>query len=163
MLDLKEKDKRHNDQEFVSGKKVFFKQGLPGLENYREFTLRIIADNPFFYHLQATGEEALGLILLDPFPCFPSYSVELKAVDKLELQVEKKEDLLVLTTVTITRNGGMTTNLAAPLVLNLCRGLGRQVIFQERVDERRTPLLLKQENCRQGGISSIIIADKKEP
>ncbi|MGI6307412.1 MAG: flagellar assembly protein FliW [Dethiobacteria bacterium] len=143
MIDLKEKDKKQTEKTVIPGK-IFFKQGLPGLESYREFTLQVIENNPFFYYLQSAGEEAIGLILLDPFPCFPGYSLKLSTEDKQELQADKKEDLLVLTTVTITGERSMTTNLAAPIVINLRKGLARQIIIPERLAERRTPIPLMQ-------------------
>ena len=144
MVDLKEKAKKQTE-ETVAPLKIFFERGLPGLESYREFTLQAIENNPFFYYLQSANEGAVGLILLDPFPCFPGYSLELSAGDKQELQADKKEDLLVLTTVTIAGERGMTTNLAAPLVINLRKGLARQIIIPERLAERRTPVPLKQQ------------------
>lgn len=143
MLNLKEKDKKQTEKENIPAK-IFFKQGLPGLENFREFTLQVVENNPFFYHLQSVAEKAVGLILLDPFPCFPGYSVELSAGEQHELQTDKKEDLLVLTTVTITGERKMTTNLAAPIVINLRKGLARQIIIPERLPERRTPIPLRQ-------------------
>lgn len=144
MLSLKEKNKRQTGKASIP-KKIFFRQGLPGLENYREFTLQAIENNPFFYHLQSVAEKAVGLILLDPFPCFPGYSVELSDEEQQALQVHKTEDLLVLTTVTIAGGKKMTTNLAAPLVINLSQGLARQIVIAGRLTERRTPIPLQRE------------------
>lgn len=144
MLNLKEKNKKQTGEPSIP-KKILFKQGLPGLENYREFNLQAIESNPFFYHLQSTVEKAVGLILVDPFPCFPGYSVELNASEQQELQADKKEDLLVFTTVTIAGEKKITTNLAAPIVINFTRGLALQVIIPERLPERRTPIPLRRQ------------------
>lgn len=144
MLSLKEKDKKQTDEATIAGK-IFFKKGLPGLESYREFNLQAIANNPFFFYLQSTSEKALGLILLDPFPCFPDYSVELSREDTQELQADKKKDLLVLTTVTFTGEEEMATNLAAPLVINLRQRLAQQIIVPDRLAARRTPVPLRRQ------------------
>ena len=34
----------------------------------------------------------------------------------------------------------MTTNLAAPIIININKRLGKQIIIPERVEEMRTPL-----------------------
>ena len=142
-LKLKKKDNKQTPKDFAPGR-IYFKQGLPGLENFREFILQVVANAPFFYHLQSTAEEAVGLFLLDPFPCFPGYSVQLNGREQQELQADNSEDLLVLTTVTIAGEKSITSNLAAPIVINLTKGLARQIIIPERVSEKRTPLPLQQ-------------------
>ena len=139
MLNLKEKNEKQTKKVSIP-LKVFFKQGLPGLESFREFTLQAVADTPLFYHLQSAAEKAVGLILLDPFPCFPDYSVKLSDEEQQELQANKKEELLVLTTVAFSGKKKMVTNLAAPIVINLSQGLARQIIIPERLAARRTPL-----------------------
>jgi flagellar assembly factor FliW len=144
VLSLKEKNRKQTGEASIP-KKISFRQGLPGLENYREFNLQAIENNPFFYHLQSTAEKAVGLILIDPFPCFPGYSVELGADEQQELQADKKEDLLVLTTVTIAGEKKITSNLAAPIVINLARGLALQIIIPERLPERRALVPLRRQ------------------
>ncbi len=123
---------------------VTFQRGLPGLGSSRQFTLHVIAGNPLFYYLQSIEEEDIGLILVDPFPCFPGYSLELSEQDKRELGLEedREEDVLVFTTVTLRDENKMTTNLAAPVVMNSRSRLAKQVIIPDRVEEMRVPLPL---------------------
>ncbi len=121
---------------------IFFRQGLPGLGSSQEFTLYALEDNPFFYYLQSVEEQGIGLILMDPFSCFPDYSVDLGDGDIKELELVKQEDVLVLTTVTFTGEKTMTTNLAAPIVINTRKRLARQLVFPERIDEMRMSLPL---------------------
>lgn len=124
---------------------LFFPQGLPGLGSSRKYDLFAVEDNPFFYYLQSVEEQEIGLILTDPFTFFPDYSVELSDEDLKELEVEKREDILVLTTVTFSgeKNGEvrMTTNLAAPIVVNINKNLARQVIIADKMDQMRRPLV----------------------
>ena len=121
---------------------IFFKHGLPGLGKSRHFILQLIESNPFFYYLRSVEEEEVGLILVDPFPCFPGYDLEIAEADQKELELENKEDVLVFTTVTVLGENKMTTNLAAPIVINIEKRLANQVILSERIEQMRTPLPL---------------------
>lgn len=122
---------------------IIFKRGLPGLNGCEKFTLHGINDNPFFYYLQSLDEPQIGLILLDPFPLFPEYSFDLGDADKQELQLQAKDDLLVLTTVTVKESKQMTTNLAAPILINCRDRLAKQIIIPEKADQLKTPLPVK--------------------
>ncbi len=123
---------------------VIFKKGLPGLDNSKKFTLHQLEDNPFFYFLQSADEQEVGLILLDPFLVFPDYSVELSAAERDELEIEKREDVIVFTTVTVPTRKRMTTNLAAPIVININKNLAKQIVIPERAAEMRTPLPMQE-------------------
>ena len=122
---------------------ITFQRGLPGLGQHREFSLYPIENNPLFYYLQSVNDPELGLILIDPFPCFPDYCLELHEQDKKEIELERKEDVLVFTTVTVLGEGNMTTNLSGPIVINAARRLAKQVIIPDRINEMRTPLLFE--------------------
>ncbi len=124
---------------------ITFNRGLPGLGESRRFTLHVIEDNPLFYYLQSIEEQDVGLILVDPFPCFPDYSLEISDQDKKELQLDQVEDVLVFTTVTLLGESKMTTNLAAPVVVNTRSRLAKQLILPERVEEMRVPLPVNEE------------------
>ncbi len=119
---------------------IIFQRGLPGLGQNREFNLYPIENNPLFSYLQSVNDPELGLILIDPFPCFPDYSLELNEQDKKEIELERKEDVLVFTTVTVLGEGKLTTNLSGPIVINAGRRLAKQVIIPDRINEMRTPL-----------------------
>ncbi len=128
-------------------RQVIFKKGLAGLDNSKKFTLHRLEGNPFFYFLQSANEQEIGLILLDPFLLFPDYSVELNAMEKEELEIGQREDVLVFTTVTVLDKKRITTNLAAPIVVNMNKYLARQIIIPERAAEMRTPLPVPEKNA----------------
>ena len=115
------------------------KKALPGLENSKRFIPHLLEGNPLYF-LQSADEQEVGLILLDPFLLFPDYSVELSTAERDELEIDKREEVLVFTTVTVLERKRMTTNLAAPIIININKRLGKQIIIPERVEEMRTPL-----------------------
>jgi flagellar assembly factor FliW len=123
---------------------VIFRQGLPGFGSSQKYNLYALEDNPFFYYLESVDEPEMSLVLMDPFSCFTGYSVELTEEDISELEVSRQEDVLVLTTVTFAGEQNMTTNLAAPIVINVKKKLARQVFIAEKMDSMRTPLNFKK-------------------
>lgn len=134
---------KRNEEEMAQSKEqeaLTFVRGLPGLGQSREFKLYPIENNPLFYYLQSINDPQLGLIVIDPFPCFPDYSLELNEQDKQEIELERKEDVLVFTTVTVLGKGKLTTNLSGPIVINARRRLAKQIIIPDRINEMRTPL-----------------------
>ncbi|MGI5876318.1 MAG: flagellar assembly protein FliW [Dethiobacteria bacterium] len=119
---------------------IFFKWGLPGLDGCKNFTLHVIEDNPYFYYLQSLENEAIGLILIDPFSCFSGYVLELGDLVKRDLKILKKEDVLVLSTVTVLGKKQMTVNLAAPIVINIREKIAKQIIISDNLAQMRMPL-----------------------
>ncbi len=117
---------------------------MPGLGSSQRYNLYALEDNPFFYYLESVDEPEMSLVLMDPFSCFTGYSVELTEEDIKELEVSRQEDVLVLTTVTFAGEQKMTTNLAAPIVINLKKKLARQIFIDEKMDSMRTPLNFKK-------------------
>jgi flagellar assembly factor FliW len=119
---------------------IFFKWGLPGLDGYRKFALHAIEGNPFFYYLESLEDEKVGLILTDPFVCFPGYSVQLGPSEKSDLKLQEKKDVFILATVTVREKKQMTVNLAAPLIINVREKIAKQVIVSDNIEQLRVPL-----------------------
>lgn len=127
----------------TESKVLYFTRELPGLEGFHHYFLEPLPDNQFFVLLRSVEEESVALILVDPFPFFPHYRVELTAEDRLDLKIEyTKSDVLTYTTVAVTAKK-LFTNLAAPLVINAAEKLGKQLILPELSDKLRVPLALK--------------------
>lgn len=119
---------------------LLFPGGLPGLERYRRFTAVPVPDNQFFLLLQSGEEPDLGLLLVDPFPFFPDYSCPLSDLDRQDLELERRGDLLIYTTVRVFPEG-FCTNLAAPLAINAVARLGKQLYLHRYAGRMRAPLI----------------------
>jgi flagellar assembly factor FliW len=100
-----------------------FPNGMPGFGGERRFVL-LPAASAGVYWLQSADEGSMAFLLVDPFPIFPCYAVELPEVQPVDIPP------LVLAVVTLPRSDGdgCTANLQAPLVLDLVRRTGRQLI-----------------------------------
>jgi len=116
----------------------YFPHGLPGLEGHHYFNLGFLSE-PVFFLMRSTHQEEVALYLVDPFPFFPGYTIELSDREKEQLQLEKREDLLLLTTVTV-QDKKLYTNLAAPLLFNVPGRQAFQMILEDRLDQKRVLL-----------------------
>jgi flagellar assembly factor FliW len=108
---------------------ILFKNGIPGLEEYKNYTLENSEElNPFIL-LQSKDNEELGLIVISPFEVMSEYEIKLSDSVIKNLQITSPEDVVLYTTVTLNSNvDKITTNLRAPIVVNIKKGLGEQII-----------------------------------
>lgn len=104
-------------------------EGLYGFPTATRFAL-LPTPREGLYWLQSLDHTALVFLLVDPFPFFANYHVELGEADKARLATTTAEDILVLAIVTMpTAPGGRpSANLHAPLMFNVRAGQGHQSI-----------------------------------
>lgn len=90
-------------------------------EDYNEFYLLNMDEEGTFKILQSKDDKELCFILIDPFLVFKDYQPDIHDDDIKSLEIEKEEDIYLLTIVSITNSDfkSMTTNLVAPIVFNL--------------------------------------------
>jgi flagellar assembly factor FliW len=114
-----------------------FPEGLPGFAGERRFIL-LPASSAGVYWLQSADEGALAFLLVDPFPIFPGYSVDVPGD-------ESEAAPMVLAVITLPREEGgeCTANLQAPIVLDLARRSGRQLILEQPSVGPRHPFDLR--------------------
>ncbi len=107
-------------------------RGLLGLEDYTEYIIIQHRPDTCFRWLQSVQEPGLAFVLVDPSEFFTNYEIEISDADAEKLQLEKAEDAVVLSIVTIGENGqNVTANLAAPIVINIHNLVGMQVVLQD--------------------------------
>lgn len=108
-----------------------FPQELYGFPDARAFAL-VPAEREGFFWLQSLDFEALTFLLIDPFLYVEGYSVDIGSDELGELGSEDAADLLVLAILTLPREQGedATVNLQGPVVLNIRRQLGKQVVVE---------------------------------
>lgn len=105
---------------------ITFPDGLPGFAGERRFILLPAAPEGVFW-LQAVEDGSVAFLLVDPFPVFPGYAVELPDDPGAE------PTPLVLSVVTLPReeDESCTANLQAPVLLDLGRRIGWQTILPD--------------------------------
>lgn len=125
------KTKYFGEIEMEEDKILRFEDGIFGFEDQKEFVILYEdqnGENPFCW-LQSIQEPYVCLPLIDPMIWFPEYSPELADEELLKLG-ELDPSVLRLYTVTVVPENieEMTTNLMAPIVINLATKKGAQVV-----------------------------------
>jgi flagellar assembly factor FliW len=112
---------------------IEFKDGIPGFENEKQFTviLNEDKDNPFHY-LQSINNGELSFVIINPFEIFPEYDFEISDIAKNKLNIKNEKQVAVYTIVVIPEDiEKMTTNLQGPIVINVDERKGKQVILDD--------------------------------
>lgn len=117
-----------------------FPQGLIGMESLRQWALLPDPENPAVAWLQSASRGDRSLAVISPRAFFDDYRVHITRRELACLNLQAGSEVYVLTTIS-GHVGRLTTNLRSPLLLNLSRRLGCQVITaDDQPIQRPVPL-----------------------
>ncbi len=123
---------RFGEMEIEEESIIEFRHGIPAFEELKRYIIISLEGDDNFYWLQSVDDGDIAFILADPFNFTVDYEPVLSDSILKELQIEKEEDVLVLTMLVVPDEiENMTANLAAPIVININKKLGKQVILTE--------------------------------
>ena len=126
--------------------KVTFNKGIPGFETLRKFEIKDLDGNNRFKILQSEESE-ISFATVNPFDIYSEYEINLNEETIKELEVERPEDVLVLSIITLGKTLETSTmNLKAPVVINIENCLGKQFILQNERYETKHPLIRREQN-----------------
>lgn len=109
-----------------------FRDGIPAFEDAKRFVLVINEKIKPFLYLKSLDHEGLGFICIDPFMVCKDYAINIPAKDQAALGLDSPESAFVLSFVTVEKDPReTTTNLLAPVIINIDNFEGRQVILDE--------------------------------
>lgn len=113
--------------DFDSDDLLSFPEGLIGLEPCRTWVLLADAENDVLGWLQSTEQAEIAMAVVSPRRILPEYQLRIarREIEPLEL-----DDLRTARVLAIVAGNeqSITLNLKAPLVINLPRRIGRQVV-----------------------------------
>lgn len=128
---------RFGSFDIKDGKVIEFPWGLPGFEDLKKFIILEVSDTKPIYWLQSTENKFIALPVIVSFELLSDYSIYIKENELEGLYVESKNDLLILNVVVVPEDiKDMTINLAAPIVINVKHGIGKQII----IDAKELPI-----------------------
>ena len=106
---------------------LHFPEGLVGFADCRDWILLADEQNSALAWMQSVDRPELSLAVVSPRRFVPGYHMRVARRELDPLKLEHLQGARVLVIVGKT-NRSVTLNLKAPLVINLDRRLGRQVI-----------------------------------
>ena len=126
---------------------LHFPAGLAGLEDCRHWVLLADALNDALGWLQSTSRPEIALAVVTPRRFVPDYQVRVARTELAPLAILQIQDAKVLVIVGKNEHS-ITLNLKAPLVINLDRRLGRQIVanndYPVQFELSSEPTLLKK-------------------
>lgn len=137
------KTKHFGNVEINEGDIITFQKGIPGFESSRKFVIlyKIGEDNPFKW-LQSVDDGKVAFVIINPQVFKENYEVKVDKATSDELEIERPEDVVVYSIVTIPEEvSKMTANLKAPVLINAKKNKGIQLLLDdERYEVRHTIL-----------------------
>ena len=133
--------KHHGVRKYSNEDVIVFKKGLPGFKELKNFIIFPLESNEVFSILHSIEDAQIGLVLVSPYVVIQDYEFKIPDVNVLELEIVSPKEVLVLTTVTLSLDiENMTTNLKAPIIINIKEKLGEQLILDNDKYKIKEPL-----------------------
>lgn len=121
---------------------ISFPGGIPGFEAIKKYVVVKLPDFEPFEWLVAADGSKLRFAMINPMLFKPEYNPDIKKNELDDLGIEKPEDVLLYTLVTIKENPSESTvNLIGPILINKTKKIGRQIILEDDKYSTRTPIL----------------------
>lgn len=121
------KTKFFGEIEINEEKIISFPDGIPGFEEYKKFII-LDPEDCRYKCLQSVDESYVCLLLINPFDYFKDYEIDIGDEDVAALGIQSVEDVQVYTVVAF-HDEKVTTNLIAPIVINVKEFKGKQIVF----------------------------------
>lgn len=112
------------------GEAICFPSGLIGFEDCQSWVLLAHRPNDSVIWLQSTQIHEIALPVVDPRTFVPEFTLQLEQADWTPLG--KREEDVIQVLVSVSRHDdSLRVNLQSPIVINMERRLGRQVMNTE--------------------------------
>ena len=123
--------KHFGEIEIDEDKTITFQDGLLGFEGIKQYTIILNTDKDIPFHwLQAVDEPSLAFVITNPFQFKEEYAFDIqdKVIEQLEIQ--EQEDVAIFSIAVVPEKlENITINLRAPLVINVEKRKGRQLVL----------------------------------
>jgi flagellar assembly factor FliW len=118
---------------------IEFPEGLLGFPETTRYQLAVGPGAGLFW-LLGLGPGDPSFLMSDPFTFFDGYSVELTPQHTALIEATDETDVAVLA-IAVPGQGGSswTANTQGPVVINVAKGLGAQLVLTDRADALRRP------------------------
>ncbi len=119
---------------------IHFSKGILGFPAQVRYVLLQPNAESSFYWLQCIDEPTLAFIVTDPANFVPTYRVPVKIEQVREMGLNSLDEAQVF--VIVNRHGNtLTGNLQGPLVVDVNKRTGEQLVLSDRQYHPRVPLV----------------------
>lgn len=119
---------------------ISFPKGLLGFPRYQNYVLIEAGQDSYFWWLQSIDVPDLAFVVTDPSAFVPTYKVPIRTEHMDELGMESLDEAQVFVIVN-KRDNLLTGNLQGPLVVNVTKRVGEQLVLSDRRFTTRVPLI----------------------
>lgn len=134
--------KIYGDVEYSENNIITFEKGILGFEELKKYALIKLMDYEPFYLLQSIEDESIGFIVLSPFDFYREYEFDLDENNLKRLKIENEGEVNVFAIVTLDSDPNkITTNLKAPIIINISNNLGEQIVLNRDQYKIKQPLM----------------------
>src|SRR5690606_4801660 len=138
---MKIQTKYHGEVEIAEDTIIKFAKGIPGFPDESKFTLLPLPDLTNMSVMQSVATPGLAFVVADPYTLFSPYEFALDDNTVEELEVVSPEDVSALVILTVQDPFEKSTaNLQAPIVMNIKKNKGKQVILNDEKYKTKQPL-----------------------
>ena len=110
---------------------IKFEKGLLGFEDLKKFIIREIEENKSFRLLHSVEDSKIAFVVINPFEFKDSYEIDIEEEVIERLNIQNESDVMLFNTVTLHNDPSkITTNLRAPIVINVLNKKAEQVILK---------------------------------
>lgn len=118
--------------EYEDEEVIYFNNGIPAFETEHQFIIIGNEEKSPFAFLQSITTKDLALAITDPFTFYRDYEFEIDELTKEELELKDVNEVGVWNVLSIPKEFKKTTiNLKAPIVINIEKKKGKQIILKE--------------------------------
>ena len=125
----------------ISGQVISFPEGLIGCENWCRFMVEADVSDDAVLLLRCLDQPGIQLWVTDPFEILSDYEISIGDDEARRIGLEDLSDAVVLCILTVRPPPiGVTANLVGPLVINVRKRLGLQLILADSSYSVRHPV-----------------------
>ena len=120
-----------------------FPNGLLGLKDSKKFAIINMEDMPQFRFLQDIENENISFLVINPWEFFTDYDIELpdEKLENININPKGENLMEIYTIVTLSKEfKKSTSNLLAPVVINLKEKKGKQFVLNNSPYTTKHPL-----------------------
>lgn len=144
-----------------------FPEGLIGMKAEKRFALLNSCEkkDTVFVWLHSIDHGGLALPVMNPLIAFPDFGIRQDEPDIIRLGLENTGDVHVLVIVRVPPGdpGGITANLAAPLILHPKRKLGWQIILEKGNYKVAEPLFADRQKDQSDDSENLVSVGSSSP